>query len=271
MSRHGQRLRPAPEVLLRVENLSKRFCLHLLGRLSVEALGGLSFQLREGDFGVLRGPSGAGKSTVLKCIYGTYLPSAGIVSYRRADGTRIDLARCPEQEILRLRRQEIGYVSQFLRCAPRIPAEAIVAAPRMGMGDPAPDALNTARSLLRRLGVPERLWRAYPASFSGGEQQRVNLARALILRPRLLLLDEPTASLDAGATEHFLEVLDGARIGGTTCLGVFHDSKMIHRLATRIIEVRPPGLGDEGRATLLPEGADPSHTQIPRARKESWR
>jgi len=230
--------RPHNNCLLSVENLEKTFCLHLLKRIKVEAIQSLSFQLRQGEFGVIVGPNGAGKSTVLKCIYRTYLPTGGAIKYRCADNTIVDLATCSEQMVVEIRKTEIAHVTQFFRCAPRVPTEEVVAYPRMAQGISQKEAVEEARELLKRFAIPEKLWRAYPVTFSGGEQQKINLARAIIQKPRLLLLDEPTASLDARAVERFLAVLESIRKKGTTCLGIFHDLEMIYPFTTQLIDVQ---------------------------------
>jgi len=225
--------------LLSVENLEKTFRLHLLGGIRVEAVQPLSFKLREREFGVLAGPSGAGKTSVLKCIYRTYLPTGGTIRYRRADNGVVDMATCPEQTILEIRKKEIACVTQFFRCAPRVSAEQVVAFARAAQGASQEEALEEARVFLRAFAIPEKLWKAYPVTFSGGEQQRVNLARAMVQGPRMLLLDEPTASLDARAVERFLAALESIRGQGTTCLGIFHNQDMVRSLATEVIEVKP--------------------------------
>jgi len=223
--------------LLSVEGLEKTFCLHLLEGMRVEAVQGLSFELKEGDFGVLSGPSGAGKTSVLKCIYRTYVPTGGAVRYRLADNNLVDLAACSEQVILEIRKREIACVPQFFRCAPRVPAEQVVAFARSAQGVSQRKAMDEARAFLRDFAIPEKLWKAYPVTFSGGEQQRVNLARAMVQGPRLLLLDEPTASLDERSVDRFLTALESIRGQGTTCLGIFHNQDMVRSLATQVIEV----------------------------------
>ena len=234
--------RPKDGALLSVEDLHKRFRLHLLGGLLVEPVRGISFQLNEGEFGVIAGPSGVGKSTILKCIYRSYLPSDGAIRYRNAHGSWTDLATCPERDVIEIRRTEFAYVTQFLRCAPRVVAEEVVARARIEQGHPHDEALEEAGSLLQRFKIPEKLWRAYPVTFSGGEQQRVNLARAIIKKPRLLMLDEPTASLDSQSVEIFLEALEEVRRQNTTCLSIFHDQKMIQTLATQVIRLEHNGV-----------------------------
>jgi alpha-D-ribose 1-methylphosphonate 5-triphosphate synthase subunit PhnL len=152
--------------------------------------------LEEGEAVDLTGKSGSGKSTLMKCIYRTYLPTSGHIYYRSNNHGRIDLASASEQMILRLRREDITYCSQFLQVIPRIPALEVVAASLIAKGCSAEKARALTQEYFERLNLPEELWDAYPATFSGGEQQRINIAQAIIARPRLLLVDEPTASLD---------------------------------------------------------------------------
>lgn len=238
--------------LLSVKNLKKTFCLHLLKDLKVEAVRSISFTLQDGEFGVLSGLSGSGKSTILKCIFRNYLPTSGSIKYRYADYSLVDLAGCCERKVLKIRQREIACVTQFFRCAPRVPTEEVVAYPRMAQGVSPKEAVEEARELLNCFAVPEKLWKAYPVTFSGGEQQRVNLARAIIQSPRLLLLDEPTASLDDQAVERFLLALENIREKGATCLGVFHNQNMVYSLATQVIDVRTS-------SRLQSEGAKITH------------
>lgn len=207
--------------VLEVSDLSKSFTMHHLGR-SLRAFENLSFTLDEGEFLLLSGANGAGKSTMLRTIWRSYLPGAGRVVFTRANGSRIDLARAADVDIALLRRREIGFVTQFLTARPRVPAEDIVAEPLLASGKPLTQARDEARAALASYGVKPDLWPAYPATFSGGEQQKVNLARALILPPRLLLLDEPTASLDAGARAALIARLSALKAQGTAMIGVFH-------------------------------------------------
>ena len=184
--------------VLSVRQLSKYFILHILGGKVITGCEEIEFDLKQGEFLGLTGPSGAGKSTVVKCIYRTYLPTSGRVLYIGRDGRQIDLACAPEREIIRLRRLEIGYVSQFLKVMPRVPAIDVLAGELRQKGWEMDRARQRAREYLEIMSINQALWDAYPSTFSGGEQQRINIARALITEPRLLLLDEPTASLDAG-------------------------------------------------------------------------
>ena len=224
--------------MLSIENLSKTFRLHMLGGLEVPAVKDVSFEVREGEFVGLSGPSGAGKSTVLKCIHRTYLPTAGAVRFASKRLGPVDLVHLSEGNILELRRTEIGFVSQFLRVIPRVGALDLVAEPiRHRLDVPLDEARNRAAALLDRLRIPRRLFDAYPATFSGGEQQRVNIARAVGWKPSLLLLDEPTASLDRHSAETALQLLSELRDEGCTLLGIFHDPELLSRVADRIIRI----------------------------------
>lgn len=216
--------------ILSVRHLTKIFRLHALGGKEICGCAGVSFDLKPGQFIGLAGPSGSGKSSVLKCIYRTYLPTAGSAWYRRSDGSEIDLAAAVEEEILELRRREIAYVTQFLKVAPRVPALDIVAERLLRNGWNREAARSEAADLLRRLRIPAGLWDASPVTFSGGEQQRVNLARALAARPRVLLLDEPTASLDAVARATVVDLLQERKAEGTSMIGIFHDHETARQL-----------------------------------------
>jgi alpha-D-ribose 1-methylphosphonate 5-triphosphate synthase subunit PhnL len=238
--------------LLRVENLEKTFTLHLLGGKRVEGLRPVSFEIAEGAFVAVVGPSGGGKSTLLKCLYRTYLPSAGRALYRLADETVTDLAGATDAEIVAIRGREIGYVSQFLRPTPRVTAVDLVATPLRDRGVSTTEARERAGALLRRLALPTDHLDGFPALFSGGEQQRVNIARALIAPSRFLLLDEPTSALDAGNQETVVELLDEARQSGTTILGIFHDIDLVRRLADHVLAFDHGRLVSSGTVEHLP-------------------
>jgi alpha-D-ribose 1-methylphosphonate 5-triphosphate synthase subunit PhnL len=217
--------------ILTVEGLAKTFTLHLLGGKRVPALAPATFAVEEGAFLAVIGRSGSGKSTLLRCLYRTYLPSGGRAELRLADGTVVDLASAADDEIVALRGTEIGYVSQFLRPTPRVTATDLVAAPLVGRGVDRAEARERAAAMLRRLDLPADLLDGFPALFSGGEQQRVNLARALLALPRLLLLDEPTSALDAANQATVVALLEEARAAGTTIVAIFHDLDLVRRLA----------------------------------------
>lgn len=222
--------------VLEVENLGKYFQMHHLGQ-RLHAFAGISFALHAGEFLLLRGPNGVGKSTLLRTLYRSYLPREGHIWYHMAEG-RLDLARAADVDVALLRRREIGFVTQFLIARPRVAAEDIVAEPLRRAGMAGPEAVAQARRWLAEFGVKRDLWRAYPTTFSGGEQQKVNLARALILPQRLLLLDEPTASLDAGARAALVRRLADLKAAGVAMIGVFHHPGDVAGLIDREIELK---------------------------------
>lgn len=219
--------------VLEVLNLEKTFELHVRGGKKVHALSGVSFAIREGEVLGLAGRSGSGKSTLMKCVYRTYLPSSGQMLFQTSDGTRLDLATANEHEVLAVRRREITYCSQFLHVIPRVPALDVVAEPLIRRGIGRADALAHVRHIFERLSLPAELWDAFPATFSGGEQQRVNIARAIIASPRLLLVDEPTASLDVETKNAVIEMIGELRERGTSMLVITHDEYTMRRLASR--------------------------------------
>jgi alpha-D-ribose 1-methylphosphonate 5-triphosphate synthase subunit PhnL len=224
-----------PERLhLQVRGLSKRFTLHTLHEKQVVAFEGVDLDVPVASFTGLAGASGSGKSSLLKVLYRTYLASEGQAYYTTAVGDLVDLVHATERTILKLRRYEIGYVSQFLRVEPRVPALDVVAGARVAQGTGLSLAREEAAELFARLGLPRDLWDSYPVLFSGGEQQRVNIARALITRPRFLLLDEPTSALDRQNVGVVLDLLEEARERGTTMLGIFHDPEIVVRLCDRV-------------------------------------
>ena len=225
--------------ILDVKGLAKQFSLHEQNEI-VPSCSGVNMLAFPGQLAALTGPTGAGKSSVLKCIYRTYLPSEGTISFRKVNGEVVDLARISEQDMLQLRRSELGFVTQFLHCVPRRPAEEVVAEPLILRGMALADAVAQARELLRRLNVPERLWRLPPATFSGGEKQRVNLARGLIAKPRLLLLNEPTASLDKATTGQVIDLLREFKQAGVAMVAIFHDPELVTALADAEYRLAPP-------------------------------
>ncbi|MBC7149621.1 MAG: ATP-binding cassette domain-containing protein [Rhizobium sp.] len=221
--------------VLQVEGLAKTFHMYHLDQ-RLNAFSGIGFTLNAGEFLLLKGPNGVGKSTLLRTLYRSYLPRDGHIWYHTAEG-RIDLARAADVDIALLRRREIGFVTQFLIARPRVAAEEIVAEPLRQAGIARSDALAEARRWLEEFGVKRDLWRAYPTTFSGGEQQKVNLARALILPQRLLLLDEPTASLDVNARAALVRRLADLKAQGVAMIGVFHHPGDVAGLVDRDIEL----------------------------------
>lgn len=233
--------------LLSLRNLSKSITLHILDGKVVEPFADVSFDVEEGEFVAIVGASGSGKSSVVKAIHRTYLSSAGEILYEKQDGAVVDLASLSDPEMIELRRAEIGYVSQFLRAEPRTPALEVVAMPLLRRGVPREEAGRRAGELLQQLGLDARLWSSYPTLFSGGEQQRIGIARALIRRPRLLLADEPTSALDALNVARAIEALEDARRDGMTVVGIFHDQALVNRLADRVIVMENGRVKDSGR------------------------
>jgi alpha-D-ribose 1-methylphosphonate 5-triphosphate synthase subunit PhnL len=224
--------------VLSVEGLAKAFFLHEQ-RATIPSCSGVSLTCWAGKLTAIVGPTGSGKSSVLKCIYRTYLPSAGQILFREPDGKVTDLVRADEHEVLRLRRRGIGFVTQFLNCLPRRSALDVVAEPLVAQGVQRTAARRSAGEMLARLAVPERLWGVAPATFSGGEKQRVNLARGLISRPRLLLLDEPTASLDPGTSDLAARLIEGIKAEGIAMIAIFHHPDLVRRLADQVVELAP--------------------------------
>jgi len=223
--------------MLELRGLSKSFELHHQDDTHLDVLSDIDLTLHAGECVVLSGPSGAGKSSLLRVVYGNYRTSRGSVRIRH-DGDWLDLTEATPHQVLAVRRRTLGYVSQFLRVIPRVPALDVVAGPLVEAGARVEEARDRASAMLRRLNVPQRLWRLPPGTFSGGEQQRVNIARGLIVARPLLLLDEPTASLDGGNRDVVAELLQEARAAGTAVLGIFHDDDMRHRVATRLFPMR---------------------------------
>ncbi|MEL6522713.1 MAG: ATP-binding cassette domain-containing protein [Pseudomonadota bacterium] len=234
--------------VLEIQGLTKGFSLHHLNK-EIGAFEGISFSVAAGEFVLLKGANGAGKSTLLRTLYRSYLPQAGEVRFHSSFGL-IDLARAADVDIAHLRRTEIGFVTQFLTARPRVSAEAIVAEPLRLAGWGADKALETARGALQTFGVKPDLWAAYPTTFSGGEQQKVNLARALILPQKLLMLDEPTASLDANARAALVARLKELKDQGTAMIGVFHHPDDVVHLIDRVVDLKPDAAPEEERADV---------------------
>lgn len=225
--------------ILRVEGFSKRFTLHEQGKV-IPSSSNVNLSVHAGRLTALVGPTGCGKSTVLNGIYRSYLPSSGRILFQTAEGHSLDLAQADEHRILELRRHEIGFVTQFLRALPRQRSEDVVAEPLYRRGIGRDECRARAQQLLSALNLPQRLWGISPATFSGGEKQRVNLARGLVARPRLLLLDEPTASLDPKTTDRVVDLIQDLKAEGIAMLAIFHHPDLVERLADSVIELEPP-------------------------------
>ena len=231
--------------VLDIESLTKGFTLHHLNN-QIDAFEDISFTVDAGEFVLLKGANGAGKSTLLRTLYRSYLPLSGAIRFH-SDHGEIDLARAADIDISHLRKTEIGFVTQFLTARPRVSAEAIVAEPLRLSGVDAEEALAQARNALEVFGVKPDLWKAYPTTFSGGEQQKVNLARALIQPQKLLMLDEPTASLDVKARAALVARLAELKAAGTAMIGVFHHPGDVETLIDRVIDLTPDAAPEEDR------------------------
>lgn len=232
---------PNTTPMIEVSGLSKTFVLHNRGGagqggVRLPVFGGIDFTVAAGECVVLGGASGAGKSTFMRTLYGNYLASAGRVLIRH-EGAPVDITVATPRRILEVRRRTLGYVSQFLRVIPRVPTVEIVKEPMLASGVAEAQADRRARTLLARLNLPESLWSLPPATFSGGEQQRVNLAHGFAMEYPILLLDEPTASLDADNRRVVIELIEEAKARGAAIVGIFHDTAVRDRVATRIFDV----------------------------------
>jgi alpha-D-ribose 1-methylphosphonate 5-triphosphate synthase subunit PhnL len=223
-------------VMIEIANAEKTFTMHLQGGVELPVVRGVSFQVRRGECVVLSGPSGAGKSSILKMIFGNYRCDGGRIGILH-EGAQIDVARAEPRQILSVRRATIGYVSQFLRAVPRVPTIDVVAEPLIATGVARAEARQQAASLLKTLNIPERLWALPPSTFSGGEQQRVNIARGFISDLPILLLDEPTASLDAVNRAVVVDLIDEKKRAGVAMVAIVHDDEIRKLIADRIVDV----------------------------------
>ncbi|CUH50974.1 alpha-D-ribose 1-methylphosphonate 5-triphosphate synthase subunit PhnL [Shimia marina] len=225
--------------MIEIRDLSKTFTLHNQGSAVIPVMDGANLSVARGECVALTGASGAGKSTLMRMIYGNYLAAGGSIV---VDG--VDVVQAEPREILALRREVLGYVSQFLRVVPRVPTLDVVAEPLLAVGVEAEAARERARDLLTQLRIPERLWQLSPTSFSGGEQQRVNIARGFAHSYPAMLLDEPTASLDATNRATVLGLIEEAKARGAAIVGIFHDEAARDQVCDREIDVSvfTPGL-----------------------------
>ena len=222
--------------MLQAIDLAKTFTLHARGGVTLPVFSGLSLEVAAGECVALAGHSGSGKSSLLRCLYGNYAASQGVVRVKHR-GHWVDLTRAAPREVIDMRRHTIGYVSQFLRAIPRVPAIDLIAEPLRRLGLAADDARVRASEWLVRLNLAPALWSLPPSTFSGGEQQRINIARGLIAGHPVLLLDEPTASLDADNRRVVVDAIRAARDAGAAIVGIFHDVEVRDALATRAFDV----------------------------------
>ncbi|MFC7051169.1 phosphonate C-P lyase system protein PhnL [Hansschlegelia quercus] len=222
--------------MVRLEGVSKSFTLHLRGGVVIDAVHDLSLTAKAGECVALGGPSGAGKSSALKMIYGNYRIDGGSVRIRH-DGSEVEMAGADPRVIMAIRARTLGYVSQFLRVIPRVPAIDIVAEAAADRGGDREAARDEAARLLTLLNIPERLWALPPATFSGGEQQRVNVARGFAARRPVLLLDEPTASLDAANKQVVVDLITEKKQAGVAIIGIFHDAEIRSAVADDVVEI----------------------------------
>ncbi|UJL45924.1 phosphonate C-P lyase system protein PhnL [Virgibacillus sp. NKC19-16] len=234
--------------MLDVKDFGKRFTIHHLGK-TIKAAEHIDFTLKKGEFIGIVGKSGSGKSTVLKSIYRTYLPDKGQIIYDSARFGQIDLAKATEREMLYLRKYEIGYVSQFLNVMPRTTSRKLVEKALLEMGEHEEVAQLEAEKALTHFELDPKLWDTYPNTFSGGEKLRLNIAMATVKKPRLLLLDEPTASLDMQSKQKVREIIERLKEEGTTLVGIFHDIEFMDGLCDNIFDMKA------ANTTEIEEGA----------------
>jgi alpha-D-ribose 1-methylphosphonate 5-triphosphate synthase subunit PhnL len=222
--------------MLELKEAAKTFTMHLQGGVVLPVIAGVSFDVRAGECVVLAGPSGVGKSSILKMIFGNYRCDAGRIAVQHRGGS-VDIATAEPREVLDIRRHTIGYVSQFLRVVPRVPTLDVVAEPLVVEGVARDEARERAKKMLARLNIGERLWSLPPSTFSGGEQQRVNIARGFICDQPILLLDEPTASLDAANRAVVIDLIREKKLKGVAMVAIVHDDDVRELIADRIVDV----------------------------------
>lgn len=224
--------------LIEVKGLCKTFTMHILNDKVIDALHDLDFYIKKGEVVGLAGKSGSGKSTLIKCIYRTCISSKGEIMYNSKKFGEIDLAKADDYQILALRKSEITYCSQFLSVIPRVTATDVIAVSLVSKGESWEKSREITKEYLSKLGLDEELWDAYPSTFSGGEQQRINVARAIISKPNFLLIDEPTASLDQKTKDVVINMVLDLKKQGTSVLCITHDPYTMERIADRVIELK---------------------------------
>lgn len=226
------------ETVIEVKGLSKTFTLHQQHGVVLNVLDGLGFSVLAGECLILHGSSGAGKSTLLRTLYGNYLPAVGSIRVLH-NGQMVEVVGAEPRQTLALRRTTIGYVSQFLRVIPRVSCLNVVMEPALARGIAPGLARQRAGDLLQSLNIPERLWSLAPGTFSGGEQQRVNLARSFMVHWPVLLLDEPTASLDEANRDVVIGLIKEAREAGSALIAISHDTATRNAIADRYLDMTP--------------------------------
>lgn len=235
------------ETILEVNNFSKDFDLHTLNK-TIKACSNINFEVSKGEFLGIIGKSGAGKSTILKSIYKTYIPTTGEIIFNSEIYGNVDLAKIEDREMINLRKKEIGYVSQFLKTLPRITAIELVIHSLIESGVEKECSYDMAKDILNKFEIKENLWDAYPNNFSGGEKLRLNLAQAMVKKPRLLLLDEPTASLDNQSKIYVKEKMLELKSQGTTMIGIFHDIEFMETVIDKTFTMTKGTISESGVA-----------------------
>jgi alpha-D-ribose 1-methylphosphonate 5-triphosphate synthase subunit PhnL len=220
------------ETLLKADALYKSFTLHTQGGVRLSVLEGISFEIKVGECVALTGASGSGKSTFMRCLYGNYRVDSGAI-WVKHEGKWVDLTRTESHQLLNIRQRTIGYVSQFLRVIPRVAALDVAAEPLLELGIELAEAREKAAQMFARLNLPERLWSVSPTTFSGGEKQRVNIARALLVNYPIFLLDEPTSALDATNRQVVIDLLQERKAAGCAMIGIFHDDEVLTKVCDR--------------------------------------
>lgn len=226
-------------VAVEAENVHKSY---VLGATAVGALRGVTLKVERAEFVALMGPSGCGKTTLLNLIAAIDTPSRGSLT---VDNVRLD--RLSEDELARLRRDRIGVVFQFFNLLPTLSAAENIELPMQLKGTGRTERRQRALALLERVGLRDRADHK-PSELSGGEQQRVSIARALANQPALVLLDEPTGDLDSASGREVMTLLkDLNRDEGITLIVATHDS-MVAECCTRVVRLRDGRLEQGGKA-----------------------
>ena len=228
-------------IRLEVKDLHKTFNVHTQGGIEVKGFENINFEVKQGEFLSLFGPSGAGKSSILKTLFRTYTTTKGKILFHRDNGSSIDVASATESSILELRKSDIGYVSQFLQILPRVSAVDVVSQQLIFKGESEKSSREKAKEMLSYLSIREELFDLSPLTFSGGEQQRVNIAKGIIAPKSLLLLDEPTASLDKTNTFKVIDKLEILKKDGVSMVGIFHDLEAMNKISDRKNEIKRVG------------------------------